>query len=72
MKVICINNKECGVYSLTIGKLYNVINTYSEYSNKNKLVYIILNDDEYFWKYSCDLFKTIDEVRQEKLEDLGI
>lgn len=66
MKVICIDNK-CGehLFSLTIGKEYE-----SECSLRED--YEIVNDYEDCCPYPKYLFITKSEIRNQKLEEIGI
>jgi hypothetical protein len=79
MKVVFVKY-DGNIYSLTIGKSYTVIDKQPNlttssiphtYPNRGDYVYI-QNDSGYYWWYPSNSFKTIDEVRQEKLEQLGI
>ena len=64
MKVVCIDNSENGfeVY-LTVGKWYNII--------KNcKYTYHLIDDHGFNTYYLRKRFKTLDVVREEKLNRL--
>ena len=63
MKVFCVNNHAS---SLTIGKWYDV-------GDRNfSTLYDIINDNGIQWAYPKFQFKTVDELREEKLDKLGI
>lgn len=74
MKVVCINNgKVPGAkndkVSLTIGQTYIVHgDSVSEYDKQ----FSILNDRGYRGNYHSDRFLILSDVRNSKLEDLGI
>jgi hypothetical protein len=60
MKIKCIDNHN---YYLTIGKIYDVM-------NESVDVYWIINDlDKIDWYYK-DWFKTVAEIRNEKIDKL--
>ena len=62
MKVKCIYNKDLEKW-LTIGKIYDVM-------NESVDVYWIINDlDKIDWYYK-DWFKTVAEIRNEKINKL--
>jgi len=83
MKVKCINISKYNRYDnlpLTIGKVYDVIkivnipfspSRYDDYSGPR---YKIVNDNDEVSSYSdeCVRTLTLDELRELKLEDLGI
>lgn len=79
MKVICIKNTDswwgnwdnpyAKTISLTIGKTYLASNTSKHQTDD---FYLIKNDTGEYWWYTKYLFKLVEEVRQEKLNDLGI
>jgi hypothetical protein len=62
MKVVCIDNKDCDY--ITIGKTYEVINI-------NEYEYNIIDDcgDDY-WDYDIEFFKTLSDIRNEKINKL--
>lgn len=72
MKVIFIKNDEFNdnIYSLTIGKLYTILDKIPDLHCD--YLYRVCNDSRYYWWYPSDSFKLIEEVREEKLNDLGI
>ena len=63
-KVLCIDNFKLGNY-LTTGKWYDVI-------EENKTDYRIIDDRGNEFCYPKWCFKTQAEVREEKLNELGI
>jgi len=71
MKVFCVNNEYVGL-SITVGKWYELANQkiFTEQFKDN--TYIIY-DDRFRWvKLSQKYFKTQKEIREEKLNELGI
>jgi len=71
MKVLCVNNEYVGL-SITVGKWYELANKeiFTEQFKDN--TYIIY-DDKFRWiKLSQKYFKTQEEIREEKLNELGI
>ena len=72
MKIVCISNvlDDEILKDLIVGEVYDAVEdpryTYDD-------VYQIVNDDpnEYVF-YSVKLFKRLDELRDDKLKDLGI
>lgn len=83
MKVKCLNISKYNKYDrlpLTVGKVYDVIeitripfslHRYDDYSGP---IYKLVNDDGEISGYSDECVRplTLDEVRELKLEDLGI
>jgi hypothetical protein len=76
MKVICIDNKytdNIKYPQLIVGKEYECVeifhnDIYDTITYKIKISNI--NND--WWFYPSNIFKTIDEIRNQKLEELGI
>jgi hypothetical protein len=71
MKVLCVNNEYVGL-SITVGKWYELANQkiFTEQFKDN--TYIIY-DDRFRWvKLSQKYFKTQEEIREEKINELGI
>ena len=65
MKVLCVSNKYVGL-SITIGKWYDVRrDTSSE-------CFIVKDDKERWSVLNQTYFKTIEDIREEKLNELGI
>lgn len=70
MKLVCISNVIDGelIEGLVVGEIYEAIEdpryTYEE-------VYHLKNDDVYQY-HSVVLFKRLDDMRDDKLKDLGI
>jgi len=64
IKLLCVDNKHVGL-CITVGNWYRVVNvddtTYLVYDDKNQLVSL---DKKYF--------KTLEELRELKLNELGI
>lgn len=74
MKVVCIDNSK-GAYrnyeykwnSLTVGKIYSVTKTIT---NALDVCYLIIDDDGDDLYYFSRHFKPLEEVRQEKLDQI--
>ena len=68
MKVVCV---EDSISNLTKDKIYE---SYKEWViiHKPYLVYLVENDIGVLDLYNKDYFKCVDEVRDERLEKLGI
>jgi hypothetical protein len=71
MKVFCVNNEYVGL-SITVGKWYQLANKeiFTEQFNDN--AYIIYDDRFRCVKLDQKYFKTQKEIREEKLNELGI
>ena len=66
MNVVCIIREKGGfIYGLTIGKWYEVIENTNGY-------YLIYDNNNVSWSYSKTWFKTKAEIRDEKLNELGL
>ena len=61
MKVVCIKNN--GLYDLTIGKPYVVI-------KETMMSYVIISDHKFENWYFKEYFKTLSEIRNEKIDKL--
>ena len=61
MKVVCINSKDCG--TLTTGKTYDTYQTL-------KTIYYIKNDFGIIFGYDRSYFKSVEDIRNEKLDEL--
>lgn len=69
MKVICIAGSEINVgVELTVGKEYEVIDFINLIRSED--YYKIINDRGYFSYYNRNRFKTINEIRIEKLKKI--
>ena len=71
MKVVCIDNKMINSsrrFRLTIGKIYTSLNKQKDWN----LGILIENDNGIIRYYDEEMFKSLDEVRQNKLEELGV
>lgn len=64
MKVLCVNNNFVSL-SLTVGKWYEVFDTQSHN-------YVIISDRGNKQRISRSFFMTLEELRNEKLNKLGI
>ena len=74
MKVVCINDlNEKGekIYNLTKGKTYDVLNSWID-GNKNKKIYIILDDIEYTVFYDEQNLMPLQQWREIQLNKLEI
>ena len=70
MRVICIDNKYNG---LIIGKEYECVETFHNDLYDATTYKIKIDDiDNDWWFFPADNFKTLDEYRNKKLEELGI
>lgn len=72
MKVVCVTTDYSGTWSsfssklmLIIGKWYDVVNEGSDF-------YTIIWNNGYQANLSKSYFKTIEEIRQDKLNELGV
>lgn len=65
MKVLCVSNKYVGL-SITIGKWYDVRR------DTSSGCFIVKDDKERWSALSQTYFKTIEDIREEKLKELGI
>ena len=74
MKVICIDNKDVSS-SLTVGKFYQVLDSPVskwESSGLKLQTYSIINDEGRQSRFNKRFFITIEELREQKLNILGI
>lgn len=71
-KVICISNIIDGYFfDLVVGNVYDVIE--HDETNKDVVYYQIkTNDINKYGFFKIDLFKRLDEFRNERLKELGI
>lgn len=75
LKVVCINElglipHKCGTGRIKIGKQFT-INAYSIGNTTNKIYYDIVSDDDVkFGWFDSIHFKTLSEVREDKLNEL--
>lgn len=73
--VVCICNNYHRISnttsSLTIGKQYQVEETGVDKMTSDTL-YAIVNDDGYRFYYNSDIFASVEEYRNDKLNELGI
>ena len=67
MKVICIDSGDFDF--LTIGKSYEVVQTI-EYSIP--AIYQVINDSDQLAWYSDYWLKSVEKIREQKLNELGI
>lgn len=65
MKVVCLRSSG---YHLTEGKIYDV----SLYTDSPVFSYYVVNDIGYSHGVEGNIFKSLDEVREQKLKELGI
>lgn len=78
MKVLCVSNTYVGL-SITIGKWYEIYRGELKLSNLDILLdqykngSVIVKDDKGRWtRLSNIYFKTIEDIREEKLKEIGI
>jgi hypothetical protein len=71
MKVLCVNNDNVGL-SITVGKWYRVADpkVYTEHFKDGK--FILCDDKDRWITISQKYFKNIQQIREEKLNELGI
>jgi hypothetical protein len=74
MKVVCVDVYEGGRPNkdLTLGKTYLVISTHQDPKKKAIQLIAIKNDKGNSTYYYKTMFRTIDEIREEKLNQLGV
>jgi len=65
MKVVCLRSSG---YHLTEGKIYDV----TLYTESPLFSYYIANDQGYSHAVEGDIFQSLDEIREQKLKELGI
>ena len=73
MKVMCINNSKDA--PITPGKMYSdITSNWTEGLDgpMNKIAYLIVNDDGYESWEQKENFITLEEFREQQLNDLGI
>jgi hypothetical protein len=72
MKVLCVSNTYVGL-SITIGKWYEVRKD-NEFINSNASseCFIVKDDKERWAVLNQTYFKTIEDIREEKLKEIGI
>ena len=71
MKVLCVDNEYVGL-SITVGKWYEIPDK-NIFTEKFKHVSYIIYDDKGRWvKLSQKYFKNIQQIRDDKLKELGI
>lgn len=69
MKVLCVSNTYVGL-SITIGKWYDVI--IDEDKSTSSECFIVKDDKERWAALNQTYFKTIEDIREEKIKELGI
>jgi hypothetical protein len=66
MKILCIDDD--GIENqITAGKWYNATVT-----GGDLIRYVIINNEDIIESYQCWRFRTIEQIREEKLNKLGI
>jgi hypothetical protein len=71
MKVLCVNNEYVGL-SITVGKWYQLAGSEIFLEQFKDNTYIIYDDNFRWVKLSQKYFKKQEEIREEKLNELGI
>lgn len=72
MKVICVNNEYVGL-SITVGRWYEVGNRFDGMEKFGGPDTLLIKDDGERWTVMArKKFKTIEEIREEKICQLGI
>jgi hypothetical protein len=69
-KVVCIY--DYNAINITTGSCYTVVGETHIHSTKSIIDYKIINDIGKEGVYSAFRFRSLDEIRQEKLKELGI
>ena len=72
-RVVCVDNKDFQL-SLSVGKWYEVfyVRKQTTYYRVNKHFYTIITDRGHKKEVCASYFMTLDELREKKLEELGI
>lgn len=69
MKVICVRNRE--IQGFIVGKWYDSKD--SLYQQRASPGYIFVKGDEGLWSYlDRKYFRTVEELREDKLKEIGI
>ena len=71
MKVLCVDNELVGL-SITVGKWYEIGDKNILTEKFRKVPYIIYDDRGCWVKLSQKYFKNIQQIREDKLNELGI
>lgn len=71
MKVICVDNKYVGL-SITVGKWYELANQEIFIEQFKDNTYIIYDDRCRWVKLNQKYFKTLEKLREDKLNELGL
>jgi GH43 family beta-xylosidase len=71
MKVLCVNNTNLSL-SLTVGKWYEVFDGDDAPIMVYSGSYVVIADRGNYTRLSMRHFKTLEELRNEKLSELGI
>jgi len=69
-KLVCIDVQGVSDYSLTVGNIYELERNYDEYGGP--LEYCIKDDRNRLTWVKKKFFKPLQEIREEKLKELGI
>lgn len=71
MKVLCINNEYVRL-CITVGKWYEVKEFDGDWNRINAYKFYIKDDKERWSVLDRKYFRTIEEIREEKLKELGV
>ena len=71
MKVLCVNNEYVRL-CITVGKWYEVKELDGDWNRISAYNYHIKDDKERWSVLDRKYFRTIEEIREEKLKELGV
>lgn len=69
--VVCVEVPN-GVFDITVGKQYIISTIYVDVFTSQSDVIRIIDDDGFYIKFSKTYFKTLEEYRENKLNELGL
>lgn len=72
MKVVCVTTDYSGTWSSFSSKLMLIIGKWYDVENEGSDFYTIIWNNGYQANLSKSYFKTIEEIRQDKLNELGV
>ena len=71
MRILCIENKSnglmTGLINITVGKWYDSVSV-----TQGSDYYVLVDDDSFVTLYAKYNFTTLDELRNKRLNDIGI
>jgi len=71
MEIVCVSTTGLDKSELTLGKIYDV-RTWEDSRWGNPRYYVVMNNFNIVSRYDSDYFDTLDNVREAKLNELGI